>query len=158
MSHISVPVSRFFSSTEMSHSFIPVMKWVVSLLLYWNVLYFCSCIEMHHISVPVLNWVVFLLLYWTESSFCLCKSSDSYSCYFSDMRRPCFRYPEYLFISNKEFSQSAYRQSTRYTESSLRGIILDTHFLSLTNYLVCGFSSNVRVRDCLPTFTLYHIQ
>ncbi len=69
------------------------------------------------------------------------------------MRHRCFRYPEYIFISNKEFSRSAHQLSSRYTESSLRGIILDIHFLSLTNYLVCGFSSNVRMRYYLHQYT-----
>ncbi len=69
----------------------------------------------------------------------------------------CFRYPEYHFISNKAFTKAASNLSNRYTETSLRGIILDSHFLSLTNYLVCGFSSNVRVEDYLSVFTLDHI-
>lgn len=33
--------------------------------------------------------------------------------------------------------------STRYTDSSLNGIILDIHLLSLSDYLVCTFSSQV---------------
>lgn len=33
--------------------------------------------------------------------------------------------------------------STRYTDSSLNGIVLDIHLLSLSDYLVCTFSSQV---------------
>ena len=54
------------------------------------------------------------------------------------------RYPNYLFISDNEFSRSA-GLGTRYSDASLRGIVLDIHFLSLTDYLVCTFSSQVRV-------------
>ena len=65
---------------------------------------------------------------------------------------PClyFRFPEYVFITDKASVQSANtkRHRHRYTDKGLRNIILDIHFLSLTNYLVCTFSSNVR-RDAL---------
>ena len=33
--------------------------------------------------------------------------------------------------------------SSRYSDSSLRGVIQDIHLLSLTDYLVCTFSSQV---------------
>jgi hypothetical protein len=33
--------------------------------------------------------------------------------------------------------------SSRYSDSSLRGVIQDIHLLSLSNYLVCTFSSQV---------------
>ncbi len=51
-------------------------------------------------------------------------------------------YKDYTFINNIEASESA-KTSTRYEDSSLMGIILDVHFLSQTDYLVCTFSSQV---------------
>lgn len=45
-------------------------------------------------------------------------------------------------IYESEFSRSA-ALHTRYSDESLRGIILDIHFLSQTDYLVCTFSSQV---------------
>lgn len=51
-------------------------------------------------------------------------------------------YPQYKFVSDNEVSKSA-GLSSRYSDASLRGIILDTHMLSLCDYLVCTFSSQV---------------
>ncbi len=53
-----------------------------------------------------------------------------------------FRFPEYTFISDNDFSRSA-GLGTRYSDASLRGIVLDVHFLSRCDYLVCTFSSQV---------------
>lgn len=53
-----------------------------------------------------------------------------------------FRYPDYEFISDNSISWSAGLHN-RYTENSLRGVILDIHFLSQTDFLVCTFSSQV---------------
>ena len=52
------------------------------------------------------------------------------------------RYTKYEFISDNGISRLA-SLGSRYTDSSLRGIILDIHFLSMTDYLVCTFSSQV---------------
>lgn len=52
------------------------------------------------------------------------------------------KYPDYQFISDNEFSKAA-GLGTRYSDASLRGIILDVHFLSKSDYLVCTFSSQV---------------
>ncbi|XP_076442953.1 alpha-(1,6)-fucosyltransferase-like isoform X2 [Babylonia areolata] len=52
------------------------------------------------------------------------------------------RYSRYEFISDNDISRSA-SLGSRYTDSSLRGVIMDIHFLSLTNFLVCTFSSQV---------------
>lgn len=52
------------------------------------------------------------------------------------------RYPDYEFISDNSISWSAGLHN-RYTENSLRGVILDIHFLSQTDFLVCTFSSQV---------------
>ncbi|XP_073720878.1 alpha-(1,6)-fucosyltransferase-like [Misgurnus anguillicaudatus] len=52
------------------------------------------------------------------------------------------KYPDYEFISDNSISWSAGLHN-RYTENSLRGVILDIHFLSRTNFLVCTFSSQV---------------
>ncbi|XP_053388039.1 alpha-(1,6)-fucosyltransferase-like [Mercenaria mercenaria] len=52
------------------------------------------------------------------------------------------KYPDYKFISDNEVSKSA-GMNSRYTNTSLRGILLDVHLLSMCNYLVCTFSSQV---------------
>ncbi|XP_064599891.1 alpha-(1,6)-fucosyltransferase-like isoform X2 [Liolophura sinensis] len=52
------------------------------------------------------------------------------------------KFPSYEFISDVTISKSA-GLGTRYSDSSLRGIILDIHFLSISDYLVCTFSSQV---------------
>ncbi|XP_062857768.1 alpha-(1,6)-fucosyltransferase [Trichomycterus rosablanca] len=52
------------------------------------------------------------------------------------------KYPGYEFISDNAVSRSAGIHN-RYTENSLKGVILDVHFLSQTDYLVCTFSSQV---------------
>uniref|UniRef100_A0A8C7FLY4 Alpha-(1,6)-fucosyltransferase n=1 Tax=Oncorhynchus kisutch TaxID=8019 RepID=A0A8C7FLY4_ONCKI len=52
------------------------------------------------------------------------------------------KYTDYEFISDNSISWSAGLHN-RYTENSLRGVILDIHFLSQTDFLVCTFSSQV---------------
>ena len=52
------------------------------------------------------------------------------------------KYDKYIFVSDNEFSRSA-GLGTRYSDSSLRGIIMDIHFLAKSDYLVCTFSSQV---------------
>ena len=53
-----------------------------------------------------------------------------------------FRFPEYNFISDNNISKSA-GLTSRYSEASLHGIILDIHFLANADFLVCTFSSQV---------------
>lgn len=52
------------------------------------------------------------------------------------------KYPHYEIIGDPDVAKVA-AVSTRYTDSSLNGIILDIHLLSLSDYLVCTFSSQV---------------
>lgn len=52
------------------------------------------------------------------------------------------KYPSYEIIGDPDVARMA-ALSTRYTDSSLFGIILDIHLLSLSDYLVCTFSSQV---------------
>ncbi|XP_069679816.1 alpha-(1,6)-fucosyltransferase [Periplaneta americana] len=52
------------------------------------------------------------------------------------------KYPEYDILGDPNVAKTA-AVSTRYSGSSLNGIILDIHFLSLSDYLVCTFSSQV---------------
>lgn len=52
------------------------------------------------------------------------------------------KYPKYTFVGDPAISQSA-AVASRYSDSSLRGVILDIHLLSLSDYLVCTFSSQV---------------
>ncbi|KAJ8302715.1 hypothetical protein KUTeg_019111 [Tegillarca granosa] len=51
-------------------------------------------------------------------------------------------YPSYNFINDPDISKSA-GLTSRYTDTSLHGVIADIHFLSLCDYLVCTFSSQV---------------
>lgn len=52
------------------------------------------------------------------------------------------KYPHYDVVGDPDVAKIA-AVSTRYTDSSLNGIILDIHLLSLSDYLVCTFSSQV---------------
>lgn len=51
-------------------------------------------------------------------------------------------YPHYEVIGDPEVAKNA-AVSTRYTDSSLNGIMLDIDLLSKTDFLVCTFSSQV---------------
>jgi len=48
-----------------------------------------------------------------------------------------------VFYGDTSIAQSA-QLKTRYGTQSLKGVLLDIHFLSLTDYLVCTFSSQVK--------------
>ena len=52
------------------------------------------------------------------------------------------RYPQYKIISDSLITLSAHVR-TRNTAKGLRGVIIDIHFLSKCDYLVCTFSSQV---------------
>lgn len=52
------------------------------------------------------------------------------------------KYPDYEFLGDLSISQSA-QLNSRYTKTSLLGVIKDIHFLSKCHYLVCTFSSQV---------------
>jgi len=52
------------------------------------------------------------------------------------------KYPDIEFFGDQTVAKSA-AVSSRYSDSSLRGVIQDIHMLSLTDYLVCTFSSQV---------------
>lgn len=52
------------------------------------------------------------------------------------------KYPQYEILGDPEIAKTA-AVSTRYSDSSLNGIILDIHMLSMSDYLVCTFSSQV---------------
>lgn len=52
------------------------------------------------------------------------------------------RFPKYTFVGDPSIAKTA-SVATRYTDASLRGIILDIHFLSRSDFLVCTFSSQV---------------
>lgn len=51
-------------------------------------------------------------------------------------------YPEYEFLGDPDVSRTAAVHS-RYSDSSLRGVIQDIHMLSVSDHLVCTFSSQV---------------
>jgi glycoprotein 6-alpha-L-fucosyltransferase len=52
------------------------------------------------------------------------------------------KYPNYEFISNKEVAQNA-NVSTRYSDFSMIGLILDIFLLSRSDYIVCTLTSQV---------------
>jgi glycoprotein 6-alpha-L-fucosyltransferase len=54
-----------------------------------------------------------------------------------------YRYPDYIFYGDATVAQSA-QLNSRYGTESLKGVLLDIHFLSLCDYLVCTFSSQVK--------------
>lgn len=58
------------------------------------------------------------------------------------------RYPDYIFYGDAAVAQSA-QVDKRYGTESLKGVLTDIHFLSLSDYLVCTFSSQVK-------FPLFH--
>jgi hypothetical protein len=66
---------------------------------------------------------------------CCCHFLNYYIC-------SVYRYPEYDILGDPNVAKTA-AVSTRYSDTSLNGIILDIHFLSLCDYLVCTFSSQV---------------
>lgn len=51
-------------------------------------------------------------------------------------------YPEYDMVDNERHAASAGLKG-RFSETSLNGVIIDTHILAQMDYLVCTFSSNV---------------
>lgn len=56
------------------------------------------------------------------------------------------KYPDYEILGDPTVSKTA-AVSSRYSDVSLNGIILDIHMLSMSDYLVCTFSSQVRVKS-----------
>ncbi|KAG4072633.1 hypothetical protein HA402_004722 [Bradysia odoriphaga] len=52
------------------------------------------------------------------------------------------KYPKYDILGDPDVARMA-AVSTRYSDSSLNGIISDIHLLSLCNYVVCTFSSQI---------------
>ncbi|XP_060530769.1 alpha-(1,6)-fucosyltransferase isoform X2 [Cylas formicarius] len=64
------------------------------------------------------------------------------------------KYPHYDIIGDPQISKTA-SISSRYSDVSLSGIILDIHMLSMTDYLVCTFSSQV-CRVAYEIMQTYH--
>ena len=58
-----------------------------------------------------------------------------------------FRFPNYTFLNDQSISKSA-GLSSRYSETSVRGVVTDIHILSLCDFLVCTFSSQVFEPRC----------
>lgn len=52
------------------------------------------------------------------------------------------KYPHYDILGDPTISKTA-AVASRYSDSSLNGIILDIHMLSMSDFLVCTFSSQV---------------
>ena len=63
------------------------------------------------------------------------------------------KYPDVEFLGDQDIARSA-AVSSRYSDSSLRGVIQDIHLLSLTDHLVCTFSSQVSIKtSVVPNVT-----
>ena len=58
------------------------------------------------------------------------------------------RYKSYEFVSDQEISKSA-GLGSRYSDSSLHGVLFDIQMLSECDYLVCTFSSQVKHCFCV---------
>ncbi len=56
------------------------------------------------------------------------------------------RYPGYEFLGDVSIAKGA-AVATRYSDSSLRGILIDVYMLAHSDHLVCTFSSQVRTRS-----------
>jgi len=65
------------------------------------------------------------------------------------------KYPDIEFLGDQNVAKSA-AVSSRYTDSSLRGVIQDIHMLSISDYLVCTFSSQV-CRIAYEIMQQYHV-
>lgn len=52
------------------------------------------------------------------------------------------KYPDYKIIVNEDGAKVA-NYSTRYSDESFRGLLLDIHLLSKTDYIICTFSSHI---------------
>ncbi|XP_053381464.1 alpha-(1,6)-fucosyltransferase-like [Mercenaria mercenaria] len=52
-------------------------------------------------------------------------------------------YPNYTFVNNVNASELAKKWSTRFSESSLYGLLLDIQMLSMSDFVVCTMSSNI---------------
>lgn len=65
------------------------------------------------------------------------------------------KWPEYEFLGDQSVAKSA-AVSSRYSDSSLKGVIQDIHMLSVTDYLVCTFSSQV-CRIAYEIMQQYHV-
>lgn len=52
------------------------------------------------------------------------------------------KYPHYEILGDPSISKTA-AVSSRYTDTSLNGIIIDIHMLSMSDFVVCTFSSQV---------------
>ena len=79
----------------------------------------------------------------------MCKSIVMYiPCYkcvaCSQVVSSTHRYPQYQFLTDVEISSKAKNQNTRYDLQSLYGVVFDVTTLSMSDYLVCCFSSQVR--------------
>ena len=68
------------------------------------------------------------------------------------------RYPQYDFIAQDQNVSISASPSKRYSEESLRGVVIDVELLSQTDFLVCTFTSNVsRKRFCLSLLPAWFV-
>lgn len=66
------------------------------------------------------------------------------------------RYKNYEFVSDQEISKSA-GLGSRYSDSSLHGVLFDIQMLSECDYLVCTFSSQVKHCFCYHGNSIYAV-
>ncbi|VDP60606.1 unnamed protein product [Heligmosomoides polygyrus] len=69
-------------------------------------------------------------------------ATDDPSVFPEIQKNTCFRYPTYEVYGDQKTAKTAQMES-RYTDSSLYGVVRDIRLLSHCNYLVCTFSSQV---------------
>jgi len=53
------------------------------------------------------------------------------------------KYPQYKIVSDQKISKLAESLSSRYSDDSLHGVLLDVYHLSESDYIVCTFSSQI---------------
>lgn len=66
------------------------------------------------------------------------------------------KFPHYEVYSNEKAAKEAQSPTTRYSKSSLEGIIMDIEMLSKCDYVVCTHSSNI-CRLILENFQMKHV-
>lgn len=107
-----------------------------------------------HIDCVMCSWLIFEL-------HCILKKCTGKNCFYlfsSNFFRWkiflrdllfwfLFRYKNYEFVSDQEISKSA-GLGSRYSDSSLHGVLFDIQMLSECDYLVCTFSSQVKHCCC----------
>jgi glycoprotein 6-alpha-L-fucosyltransferase len=65
------------------------------------------------------------------------------------------KYPHYTFLGDPNIASLAKNTSARKSDTALKSLLTDMHFLSRSDFIVCTFSSNV-CRVVYPLMQTYH--